>query len=146
MPDRAGAPAAASKPGGTTLPGDLAVDGYSLVGTALNLRGVPYRDGGTDPKGFDCSGFTQFVFARHGIALPRSVLDQFSAGISVDAEDLEPGDLLFFTTTAPGATHVAIAVGGDEFIHAPSTTGVVRVERLGSSYWSRRFLGARRVL
>ena len=57
-----------------------------------------------------------------------------------------PGDLIFFTTTAPGASHVAIAIGGDEFVHAPSSTGVVRVERLSSSYWSPRFLGIRRVI
>jgi cell wall-associated NlpC family hydrolase len=116
------------------------------VGTALDLRGTPYRDGGSDTRGFDCSGFTQYVFAQHGIALPRAVRDQFSAGRQVSSDIFEPGDLLFFTTTAPGATHVAIAVGGDGFVHAPSTTGVVRVERLRSDYWSRRFLGARRVL
>jgi cell wall-associated NlpC family hydrolase len=63
----------------------------------------------------------------------------------VHRDELRPGDLLFFSTTAPGASHVAIALEGDEFVHAPSSTGVVRTERLTSSYWSRRFLGARRV-
>lgn len=116
-----------------------------VVGTALDLRGIPYRNGGTDPTGFDCSGFTQYVYARHGIGLPREVRDQFSVGSTVRPEALQPGDLLFFTTTAPGPTHVGIAVGGDEFVHAPSSTGVVRVERLGSSYWSSRYLGARRI-
>ena len=60
-----------------------AIDGYALVGTALALRGTPYRDGGTDPSGFDCSGFTQYVFAQHGVALPREVRDQFRVGKSV---------------------------------------------------------------
>jgi hypothetical protein len=120
-------------------------DGYALTGTALALRGAPYRNGGTDPNGFDCSGFTQYVFAQHGVPLPREVRDQFRLGTSVQADQLVAGDLLFFATTDPGASHVGIAIGGDEFVHAPSSTGVVRVEHLASSYWSPRFLGARRI-
>lgn len=118
---------------------------YALVSTALQLRGVPYRNGGSDGTGFDCSGFTQYVFAQHGIVLPRETRDQFKIGKDVTPEELSPGDLVFFSTGAPGASHVAIAVGGDEFVHAPSSAGVVRVERLSSSYWSRRFIGVRRV-
>jgi len=120
-------------------------DAYAVTGTALALRGAPYRNGGADPDGFDCSGFTQYVFAQFGVRLPREVRDQFRSGKSVKLEDVAPGDLLFFTTTDPGASHVAIAIGSDEFVHAPSTAGVVRVERLRSSYWQPRFLGARRV-
>lgn len=122
-----------------------AVDGYAVVGTALALRGTPYRNGGTDPSGFDCSGFTQYVFAQYGIVLPRDVREQFRQGKEVEAKDLLPGDLVFFSTTDPGVSHVAIVVGGDQFVHAPSTNGVVRVERLSSSYWSPRYFGARRV-
>ena len=122
-----------------------ALDLYALVGTALDLRGVRYRNGGADPGGFDCSGFTQYVFARHGVRLPRSVRDQFDEGASVRPEDVREGDLLFFATEGPGASHVAIAVGGDSFVHAPSSSGVVRVERMASRYWSDRFVGARRV-
>jgi hypothetical protein len=124
------------------------VDGYALVGTALSLRGVPYLNGGGDPQGFDCSGFTQYVFAQHGVSLPREVRDQFGLGSSVTPGELAAGDLLFFTTVAastPGPTHVGIAIGGDQFVHAPSSTGVVRVERLSVSYWSARYLGARRI-
>lgn len=120
-------------------------DGYALAGTALSLRGTPYRNGGTDPHGFDCSGFTQFVFAQYGLSLPREVREQYRVGKSVGPQDLAPGDILFFTTTDPGPSHVAIALGGDQFVHAPSSTGVVRVERLSSSYWSPRYLGARRL-
>lgn len=116
-----------------------------VVGTALALRGVAYRQGGADPSGFDCSGFTQYVFGRHGLELPREVRDQHRFGRAVRRENRAPGDLLFFSTVAPGATHVGIAIGGDEFVHAPSSKGVVRVERLTSSYWSRRFVGARRI-
>ena len=123
-----------------------ALDGYALAGTALALRGTPYRDGGTDLSGFDCSGFTQYVFAQHGVALPREVRDQFRVGKSVKPEDVAAGDMIFFSTTAPGATHVAIAIGGDQFVHAPSSTGVVRIERIGSSYWAPRYLGARRLV
>jgi cell wall-associated NlpC family hydrolase len=74
------------------------------------------------------------------------VRDQFDQGKSVKGGDeLAAGDLLFFTTVAPGPTHVGIAIGGDQFVHAPSSTGVVRVERLSASYWSTRYLGARRI-
>ena len=120
-------------------------DGYALVGTALSLRGAPYRNGGGDPAGFDCSGFTQYVFAQYGVPLPREVREQYRVGKHVKPRDLAPGDLLFFSTTEHGVSHVAIAVGGDEFVHAPSSTGVVRVEHLSVAYWSERFLGARRL-
>jgi len=122
-----------------------AFDGYALAGTALSLRGAPYRNGGSDPAGFDCSGFTLYVFAQYGVSLPRDVREQYQWGKSVKPEELTAGDLIFFTTTEPGASHVAIAVGGDEFVHAPSSAGVVRVEHLSSKYWAPRFLGAKRV-
>lgn len=119
---------------------------YSLTSTALGLRGAPYRNGGSDPSGFDCSGFVRYVFGQHGITVPRTVTDQFRAGQQVDQQHVEPGDLVFFATVAPGASHVGIALGGDEFIHAPSGAGEVRVERMSAPYWSTRFVGARRVL
>ena len=121
-------------------------DPYAITSTALKLRGVPFVDGGSTPAGFDCSGFTSYVFQQHGVELPRLAADQYQVGSAVDPDAIEPGDLLFFTTVAPGASHVALAVGGDEFVHAPSQRGQVRVERLTSSYWSQRFLGARRVV
>jgi len=123
-----------------------AISEYDLVGTALDLRGVPYKNGGTDRNGFDCSGFTQFVFAQYGLSLPRDVHEQFKTGKPVERNSLRAGDLIFFTTTEPGASHVGIAVGGDAFVHAPSTSGVVRVERYNSSYWAPRFVGGRRVI
>jgi cell wall-associated NlpC family hydrolase len=137
-------PSAPSVP--DALPGPSSgIDGYALAGTALALRGVPYLNGGADPGGFDCSGFTQYVFLQHGLSLPREVREQYRVGKSIKAEDVAPGDILFFATTDPGPSHVAIAVGGDQFVHAPSSTGVVRVEHLSSSYWSPRYLGARRI-
>jgi cell wall-associated NlpC family hydrolase len=130
---------------GKTPPTSGSFDGYALAGTALAFRGAPYRNGGDDPTGFDCSGFTQYVYAQYGMALPREVRQQYRLGHPVKPEELAPGDLIFFTTVAPGASHVAIAIGGDEFVHAPSASGVVRVERLGSRYWSPRFVGVRRL-
>jgi len=115
------------------------------VDTALGLRGVPYRNGGGSPDGFDCSGFTQYVFARHGVALPRETRDQYRVGDEIPDEAIEAGDLLFFSTTSSGPSHVAIAIGLDEFVHAPSSAGVVRVELRSARYWSERYLGARRM-
>ena len=134
--------------GGATPTGAASVrtGGYEVSGTALSLRGTPYRNGGRDPGGFDCSGFVWYVFAQHGVAMPRTVSEQFAAGGSVAPTDLQAGDLVFFTTTAPGASHVGIVVGGDSFVHAPSSSGAVRVERLGAGYWAARFIGARRIL
>jgi cell wall-associated NlpC family hydrolase len=120
--------------------------GYGVAGTALSLRGAPYRNGGSDPAGFDCSGFVNYVFGQNGVAVPRTVTEQFHAGRQVAGPQLEPGDMVFFSTVSPGASHVGIAIGGDEFVHAPSGRGEVRVERMSASYWATRFVGARRVL
>ena len=117
----------------------------SVADIALTFRGVPYRNGGSDPSGFDCSGFTQYVFAQHGIALPRAVEEQFEQGKKVKPRDLESGDLVFFKTVSRGPSHVGIVIGDDQFVHAPSSKGVVRVERLSAEYWSKRFLAGRRV-
>ncbi len=132
----------ASKP---IVPGNGNVEGYALSGTALSLRGAPYRDGGIDPSGFDCSGFVRYVYEQHGVEMPRQVRDQFRIGKSIDRDRLEPGDLVFFSTVAPGASHVGIVIGGDQFVHAPSERGVVRVESLANQYWASRYIGAKRV-
>jgi len=117
----------------------------AIVSTAMMLRGIPYRNGGSDPSGFDCSGFVQWVFAQNGIRLPREVREQYGAGQTIDPRDVKPGDLLFFETVSRGASHVGVAIGGDQFVHAPSSQGVVRVERFSANYWAMRFVGARRV-
>jgi cell wall-associated NlpC family hydrolase len=133
------APASASPAAANTV-------GYGVAGTALSLRGAPYRNGGTDPAGFDCSGFVNYVFGQNGVRVPRTVSEQWRAGHQVTGNLIEPGDLVFFTTVSPGASHVGIAIGGDEFVHAPSGAGEVRVERMSAPYWATRFVGARRVL
>ena len=123
-------------------------DGRAIAEFALGFRGVPYRMGGSDPGGFDCSGLVQYVFAQYGIAVPRVVEQQFEVGSKIKPKNLRPGDLIFFDTNhdrhAP-ASHVAIALGGDSFVHAPNSSGVVRVETLASSYWGSRYIGARRI-
>ena len=118
----------------------------AVTATALEYLGVPYRWGGSTPRGFDCSGFTWYVFGRHGMELPRVAADQFRVGRRIDRNAVRPGDLLFFETISEGPSHVALALDADRFVHAPSRRGKVRVERLSSTYWAGRFLGARRVL
>lgn len=141
-PTEAPAVATAPAPGAEAL---LVTPGSMALATALDLRGVRYRSGGSDPSGFDCSGLVQYVFARQGIALPRDVRRQYEVGYEIETDELRPGDLLFFNTESDGASHVAIALDGESFVHAPNSRGVVRVERLSSTYWSRRLLGARRI-
>src|SRR6185436_20605390 len=90
----------------------------ALLETALSYRGVPYRNGGSDPNGFDCSGFVQWVFAQHGLRLPREVHDQYQMGSEIEADDVRPGDLLFFDTGTRPASHVGIALDHESFVHA----------------------------
>jgi cell wall-associated NlpC family hydrolase len=118
----------------------------ALIRTARSLEGVPYQWGGDSPNtGFDCSGFVQYVLARHQIALPRTSAEQFLVGTEVDLDHVRAGDLVFFSTVAPGASHVGLAISHEEFIHAPAASGVVRVDRVRAPYWSARYVGARRV-
>lgn len=118
----------------------------ALIQTALGLEGVPYQWGGDQPStGFDCSGFVQYVLGQHNILAPRTAAEQFLIGKQVELEQVRAGDLVFFSTVAPGASHVGLAVSSEEFVHAPAANGVVRVERVRSSYWLARFVGARRV-
>jgi cell wall-associated NlpC family hydrolase len=145
-------------PGGPTPPGarstpetdvrpELSVTASEVVATAMALRGTPYRNGGSEPsQGFDCSGLVQWVFARHGTALPRETRDQYDVGRKIDEDDVQPGDLVFFETVSKGPSHVGIALGGGEFVHAPSSRGVVRVESYRGDYWADRWIGARRLI
>jgi cell wall-associated NlpC family hydrolase len=120
-----------------------------VIETALRLQGTRYRLGGATPQaGFDCSGFVRYVFEQHEIEVPRTVAEQYAAGERVDRDQVQRGDLLFFSTTAPGPTHVGIALGGDQpgrFVHAPGSGGSVRVERFDTPYWRSRLLSIRRV-
>ena len=117
----------------------------SLTKTALHYLGVPYVWGGESASGVDCSGFVQAVFRRNGIELPRTADAQFETGRRVSQGGLQPGDLVFFQTYSEGASHVGIYLGSGQFVHASSSNGV-RVDSLSESYYSSRFIGARRTL
>ena len=119
-----------------------------LVMAAMNFIGVRYRMGGTNAEqGFDCSGFTRYVFEHSiGLVLPRRADEQANnAGLkSVRQEELRPGDLVFFNTMRRAFSHVGIYVGEGKFIHSPRSGGEVRIEDMRQAYWSQRFNGARR--
>lgn len=121
-----------------------------MVMTAMNFLGVPYvRGGDTEETGFDCSGFTRYIFERSiGLILPRRADEQAHAEgmISIGREELRPGDLVFFNTLRRTFSHVGIYIGDGRFIHSPKPGGEVRVEDMGVRYWSARFTGARRAV
>lgn len=116
-----------------------------VVQTSMQYVGVPYVFGGTTPSGFDCSGYVRYVFANAGVYLPRAADEQYTYGTPVSYGSLQPGDLVFFSTYAYGASHVGIYLGNGSFISASSSRGVV-VDSLSSGYWSSCYIGARRVL
>ncbi len=119
----------------------------ALVVGALGFLGVPYRRGGSSAEtGFDCSGFVRAIYQQTaGLLLPRKAAEQAAATEKIDKTELKPGDLVFFNTMRRAFSHVGIYVGNGKFIHAPRPGGEVRVEDLGTSYWAKRFDGARRV-
>ena len=119
-------------------------DVIRLLNIALRFGGVPYVWGGAAPTGFDCSGFIQYVFAQIGVNLPRTADVQYELGRKIMRSDLQPGDLVFFETYEPGASHDGIYVGEGNFVAANSGTGVAVVS-LADPYWSTRYLGARRL-
>ena len=117
----------------------------NVMRAAYSVIGTPYVFGGTTPYGFDCSGFTQYAFARAGVYLPRMADSQFYSGRQISMSQLRPGDLIFFTTYEAGASHVGIYVGNGNFIHAGTSTGVT-VSSAFTGYWGARYYGACRVL
>jgi cell wall-associated NlpC family hydrolase len=126
------------------------VDGDALVATARRYLGVRYELGGSSPRAFDCSGFVRYVFARHGLTLPRTAHEQASLGRAPAPGELAPGDLLFFYG-GRGAQHVAVYVGGDTIIHASSSGRRVKLDRLSGrgahrNWFGQRLIAVRRVL
>ena len=116
-----------------------------ILKTAAQYKGVPYVFGGTTPHGFDCSGYVQYVFAKNGIRLTRTADTQALEGKFVSKKNLKPGDLVFFTTYEPGASHVGIYAGNNLFWNATSSRGIM-LSNLTDSYWGPRYYTARRIL
>ena len=111
---------------------------YELIGN------TSYWPGGDDPQtGVDCSGFTQWVY-KHGagINIPKACREQYAKSRKILSSKIQKGDLVFFSTTGPGATHVGIYFGNGKFIHSPSLGKDVQMEAISKSYWARRFIGA----
>lgn len=115
-----------------------------ILNYAAKFLGTPYVWGGTTPSGFDCSGFVQYVYRNNGISLSRTSEQQFRNGVSVARSELRPGDLVFFRTYHSGASHVGIYAGNNTMIH--SSNGGVSYDDMTNTYWSARYLGARRVI
>ncbi|MEC2071323.1 C40 family peptidase [Alkalihalophilus marmarensis] len=116
--------------------------GSSIISSANRYIGTPYRYGGTTTAGFDCSGFIQRVFSDVGISVPRTALQQWNSGTTVAAPSV--GDIVFFATVNSGPSHNGIYIGNNQFIHSGSSTGVT-VTSMNNSYWSARYLGAKRI-
>lgn len=117
----------------------------SLVSYSKQFIGTPYVSGGSSPSGFDCSGFTSYVYSNYGVSLPRTAASQAGVGIEVSRSELAPGDLVFFNTYG-GISHVGIYVGDNSFIHSTVPGDTVKISSMSSSYYSSRFVCARRVL
>ena len=139
----AAAPAAAPAGGDEAIPPAPPSTRGGVVGIAMQYLGVPYRWGGASPStGFDCSGFTMYVYAQVGVSLPHNAAAQYGYGAPVSRDQLQPGDLVFFN----GLGHNGMYVGGGQFIHAPHTGDVVKISSLGDSWYAQTYVGARRIL
>jgi probable lipoprotein NlpC len=110
-----------------------------------DLYGVPYKTAGKTKKGFDCSGFTGYVFDQLGVDLPANSASQYKVGTPVEKKDLQPGDLVFFNTNGRSISHVGIYIGNGTFAHSASGSGVVNTKLNDPYYWSKRYVGAKRV-
>ncbi len=122
--------------------------GDQIVAYAKKLQGTPYVWGGTSTRGFDCSGYVQYVCRQFGISLNRTANSQMSNGYSISSSNLQPGDLVFFhgTYATSGASHVGIYIGNGQFIHASSARGCVVISDLWTNYYTSHYYGARRVI
>lgn len=121
--------------------------GSTIVNTGKKYIGTPYRSGQSGPGGFDCSGFTQYVYKQNGISISRSSSTQANDGTWVAKSDLQPGDLIIFAGTyRRGPSHTGIYIGNNQFIHSSSVrSGGVKIDNLNSNYYSKHYHSGRRV-
>ena len=119
-------------------------NGSSVVTTANQYIGSKYVYGGTTPSGFDCSGFTSYVYKQYGVNLNRTAAGQYSNGVAVSKSELQPGDLVMFGKS--GINHVGIYVGGGKMVHAANSSRGVTTDTINSGYYGTNYVGARRVL
>ncbi|WP_043933400.1 C40 family peptidase [Bacillus sp. EB01] len=121
--------------------------GQEVTEVAKRYIGTPYKWGGTTPKGFDASGYTQFVYKKSAakISLPRTSKDQYKIGKAVAKKNLKEGDLVFFNTDGKGVSFVGIYLGKNKFIAVTVSKGV-SIQSMDSKYWKDRYVGAKRVL
>jgi cell wall-associated NlpC family hydrolase len=138
IPSAAPAPASAA---GAAHPSVQAA--ATMVDIALSMIGQPYRFGGAEPGGFDCSGLVAYAAGGAGIRVPRTAHEQLSAGMPVARGDLRAGDLVFMHL-ARKELHVGIAIGDEHFVHAPSMGGHVRIDSLTAPPYAQGFMAARR--
>lgn len=118
----------------------LSAQRQTVLQTAQNMLGVPYRSGGVSSKGFDCSGLTFYSYQQARIAIPRTSLIQYRQSKPVSAARLQAGDLVFFRIKGRTVSHVGIYQGGNKFIHAPGTGDRVTIESMDHPYWRKRFV------
>jgi len=132
---------------GMDFDGALHPNSEPIVAQAMAYLGTPYLWGGADPrKGFDCSGFVQYLYRQMGIDLPRTTYEQVKQGDAVqDPADLQAGDLLFFRPGPKGPEHEGLYIGGGQFIHAPRTGDVVKISSLAEPYYTQQFMVGRRI-
>lgn len=112
---------------------------------ALSMVGRPYRYAGNTPSGFDCSGLVSYSYARAGLDVARDTRALRESTLRIATDALRRGDLVFFDQEGKKASHVGIYLGSDRFVHAPSSGGRVRTDRLSADYWRRHFVEARRI-
>ena len=130
---------------------DLAASGVAaqVVETALSFLGYPYVYGGSSPKGFDCSGFTSYIYKQFGYSLNRTCSGQLDNGTPVAMSELQPGDLVIFkkyASSAGRASHVGLYIGGGEFVHASTAKVGVIINKLTDAYYTTGFVGGRRIV
>ena len=116
--------------------------GEAAANIALGQLGTPYVWGGAAPGGFDCSGLVMWAYSQVGVSLPHSTYAQYSMGVPVSRDQLQPGDIVFFD----GLGHEGLYIGGGQFVHAPHTGDVVKISSLSDSWYASSYVGARRIL